>query len=82
MVQSGSCLTPSASYVVCGGLSASGYYVPIVHYELPPFLLETACNQNSACAGYMATADATQGWLLSWSPAAAYGTVALRVDSL
>lgn len=81
-VEAGSCFNPSSSYVVCNPIQASGYFVTMAAYALPPFLLAQACDGNTACAGYMATADGTHGWLLSWAPAAAYGTVALYVDNL
>jgi len=80
-IQANSCLTPHAMLCVAT-FAAAVPTLLIAHYKLPPFLLETACDNNSACAGYMATADATQSWLLTRSPAASYGTVALYMNKL
>jgi len=81
-VEPGSCFSPGATYVVCNGLKASGYYTAIAAYTLPPFLIESACDKDAACVGYMTKADQTAGWLLGWVPAPAAGTVALLVGTV
>ena len=82
-VEPGSCFSPGSQYVVCSNLVVSGYYTTIAAYTLPPFLIESACEQNAACAGYMTQADQTAGWLLAWTPAptgSGAGTVGLLVS--
>ena len=81
-VQSGSCFTPGAAFVVCNGLKASGYYTTIAAFTLPPFLIESACDKDAACVGFMTKADQTAGWLLGWAPASAVGTVGLLVNNV
>jgi hypothetical protein len=83
-VEPGSCFSPGTQYVVCNGVAASGYYTTIAAYTLPPFLIESACDQNAACAGYMTQADQTAGWLLAWTPAptgSGVGAVGLLVSA-
>ena len=81
-VQSSSCFTPGAAFVVCNGVKASGYYTTIAAFTLPPFLIESACDKDAACVGFMTKADQTAGWLLGWAPASAAGTVGLLVNNV
>ena len=62
-----SCFAPSETFAVCENVPNTAQYDIIDAYALPPFLLEKACDSNKACVGYMATADESKGWLLSWS---------------
>jgi PAN domain len=80
-IQGGSPFAPQGEFVVCtvqGGFP----YVTTAAFNLPPFLLQEACDQSKTCVGFMALADGSQGWLLSWSPATTASDVALFASSL
>ena len=77
-VTAGSCFTPSAAYVTCSA-SLSGVMEPFAHFDLPPFLVQKSCDSNPKCAGYMTTADESQGWLLQWASGSG-GVAAVRID--
>jgi hypothetical protein len=62
----GTCLSPpGAMYVTCG-YGVDAFLSPVVQFNLPPYLIEQACDTNPKCAGYMVTTDQSTGWLLQY----------------
>jgi hypothetical protein len=62
---------PGTSYLVCtaaSGSSVDAVYTTMAAFNLPPFLIEQACDQNPACSAFMADSVGTQGWLLALAP--------------
>jgi hypothetical protein len=61
---------PGTLYLVCTGAGATdASLVAFATFQLPPFLVEEACDKNPACVGYMVSTDQThwQGWLLQYN---------------
>jgi hypothetical protein len=65
-ISSGTALSPpGTTYVVCTAISGiDASYILLATFNLPPFLIERACDQNPACCAYMVDTAGTQGWLL------------------
>jgi hypothetical protein len=79
-LEPGSCLSPNPeaeTLIVCDSMAAASYFTVTAAFNLPPFLLEEACDKSAGCAGFMASADGTHGWLLGYAPVSGFGTVAV-----
>ena len=59
------CSPPGTVYLQCAGVG-DAIFNAYASYQLPPFLVEQACDKDASCAGYMVTSDGTQGWLLEY----------------
>jgi hypothetical protein len=59
---------PGTQYLVCTGAGTTdASLVTFATFQLPPFLVEEACDKNPACVGFMVSTDQTQGWLLQYN---------------
>jgi hypothetical protein len=60
---------PGTQYLVCSSPgTADAVLVTFAIFELPPFLVEQACDKNPECVGFIVDTAQTQGWLLQYWP--------------
>jgi hypothetical protein len=69
-ISSGTALSPpGTAYLVCTaapGTLIDAWYLSYATFNLPPFLIEQACDQDPACVGYVVDTAGTQGWLVAY----------------
>ncbi len=59
---------PGTSYLVCTatpGTFVDSQFMSYATFNLPPFLIEQACDQDPACVGFVVDTAGTQGRLLA-----------------
>lgn len=72
---------PGTQYLVCTGSGLNdAEIVAFANYQLPPFLVEQACDKNPECVGFMVSSDESQGWLLRYEGGGSAAYVVVRLS--
>ncbi len=83
-ISSGTALSPpGTTYLVCTALDEAvgidALYDQLASFNLPPFLIKQACDQEPACSAYIVNTAGTQGWLLSFHSNPVIQTAVIRL---
>ena len=73
----GSCGHESTQYMSCTGVSFEVRL--LVHYQLPPAVCATTCDNNPACSSFVSTKDFQWCELYEWTP---YNSLTLETSYL